>query len=77
MSLSDGQLVALRNLALKKGGQAVPWINIADAQALTEMGLALRNREGWIITPAGAKRLAELEGASEPPGANDAAPGGV
>ena len=29
------------------------WINIADARALTEMGLARRTRGGWEITPQG------------------------
>ena len=63
MTLSDGQLTALRNLAAKKGGSAVDWINIADARALTELGLAERNREGWIITQAGEAALQALSDA--------------
>jgi len=31
----------------------VDWINIADARALTEQGLARRNRGGWEITTQG------------------------
>ena len=62
MSLTQGQLTALRNLALKQTGADVPWINIADARALTELGLAQRSREGWTITPAGAAILAEGPG---------------
>lgn len=58
MELSPGQLVALRNLAAKKAGEHVDWINIADARALSELGLAERNREGWTLTPAGAEALA-------------------
>ena len=53
MALTEGQLVALRNLARKQAGEAVDWINIGDARALTELGLAERNRGGWEITPAG------------------------
>ena len=57
MELSAGQLTALRNLASKQAGGDVDWINIADARALTELGLAERSREGWKITPAGAETL--------------------
>ena len=57
MALSDGQLSALRDLQTKKGGTEVDWINIADARVLTELGLAERNREGWIITVAGEAAL--------------------
>ncbi|HYF21964.1 MAG TPA: hypothetical protein VD929_01065 [Caulobacteraceae bacterium] len=57
MSLSEGQLSALRNLSRKQSGQEVDWISIADARALTELGLAERNREGWNITPAGVAVL--------------------
>ncbi len=55
--LSPGQRLALRNLARKQAGDAVDWINIADARALTELGLADRNSEGWRITVAGAAAL--------------------
>jgi hypothetical protein len=58
--LSPGQLVALRNLARKQAGEAVDWINIADARALTELGFADRNSEGWRITVAGALALATV-----------------
>ncbi len=58
MPLSEGQLTALRNLALKRAGKPVDFINIADARALTELGLAARSREGWEITPAGEALLA-------------------
>jgi hypothetical protein len=61
--LSPGQLEALQNLAHKKAGDSVPFINIADARHLTELGLAERSREGWDITTAGAALLARLSGA--------------
>ncbi len=63
--LNPGQLVALGNLARKQQGQDVDWISIADARALTELGLAERNREGWNITPLG---VAALEAAGPQPG---------
>jgi hypothetical protein len=59
--LSEGQRHALRNLARKRDGDEVPFINIADARALTELGLAVRTREGWDITPEGGARLAALD----------------
>jgi hypothetical protein len=58
--LSPGQLVALRNLARKQAGEAVDWINIADARALTELGFADRNSEGWRITAAGTLALTNI-----------------
>lgn len=64
MELSAGQLTALRNLASKQAGGDVDWINIADARALTGLGLAERSREGWKITPAGAETL-RLDGLAE------------
>ena len=57
MDISAGQFTALRNLAAKQAGGDVDWINIADARALTGLGLAERSREGWKITPAGAEVL--------------------
>ena len=60
--LSSGQLAALRDLALKKSGGHVPFVNIAAARALTELGLAERSREGWDISAAGAALLARLAG---------------
>jgi hypothetical protein len=59
-ALSPNQLIALRNLARKQAGEAVDWINIADARALTELGLADRGREGWRITAAGLAALAAI-----------------
>ncbi|MES2034530.1 MAG: hypothetical protein V4466_10160 [Pseudomonadota bacterium] len=59
--MSEGQLTALRNLALKQAGKTVDWINISDARALTDLGLAERNREGWNITPEGVAALAALD----------------
>ena len=58
MALSARLVAALENLADKKAGKDVGWINIADARALTDLGLAARSREGWDITPAGAAALA-------------------
>jgi hypothetical protein len=58
MTLSARLLAALENLASKKAGEEVGWINIADARALTDLGLAERSREGWDITAAGASALA-------------------
>jgi hypothetical protein len=64
-SLSDGEIQALENLGRKKGGETVGWISIADARALTELGLARRSANGWVLTPAGAEQLA-LERSSPP-----------
>jgi hypothetical protein len=58
MTLDPGKLTALRNLARKKAGEQVDWIKISDALALTELGLAERNREGWTITAAGEALIA-------------------
>ena len=58
MTLSARLIAALENLADKKAGKEVGWINIADARALTDLGLAERSREGWDITAAGASALA-------------------
>ena len=58
--LTPSQLNALQNLARKKAGEAVPFVKIGDARALTELGLAERSREGWDITPIGAAILARL-----------------
>jgi hypothetical protein len=57
-SLTPGQWTALGHLAIKQAGGDVPWINIADARALTDAGMAERNREGWNITQAGTAELA-------------------
>jgi hypothetical protein len=66
MTLSDEELGALRNLAAKKAGGDVGWINISQARALTELGLARRNREGWEITDEGS---AFLKDQPQPPAA--------
>ena len=60
MTLTDGQLTALRNLARKQAGAEVDWINIADAGALADLGFADRSRQGWTITAAGQAALAAL-----------------
>ena len=60
VTLTDGQLAALRNLARKQAGVEVDWINIADAGALAELGFAERSRQGWTITAAGQAALAAL-----------------
>jgi hypothetical protein len=62
VALSPNQLVALKNLARKKAGEAVDWINIADARALTDLGLAERNGGGWVITTDGVTALARQDG---------------
>jgi hypothetical protein len=68
--LSDRLREALSNLSRKQAGDEVDWINIADAQLLTEAGLAERTRQGWRITPAGAAAL-HVDGAPEIAGDND------
>ncbi|MHB8528898.1 MAG: hypothetical protein ACYC8V_05215 [Caulobacteraceae bacterium] len=57
MDLSDGELAALRNLSRKKLGLDVDWITISDARALTDFGLARRDRGGWQITTQGEAAL--------------------
>ena len=60
--LTSGQLETLQDLARKKAGETVGYVNIADARALTDLGLAQRSREGWDITPAGIALLARPAG---------------
>jgi hypothetical protein len=67
LALSPGQHAALRNLAAKLAGEEVGWINIADARALSELGLAERNREGWRITDEGQAALQTADAQAEPP----------
>ncbi len=55
--LTDGELSALRNLADKGSGNLTAFLNIADAQRLTTLGLASRSRQGWDITLAGVAYL--------------------
>ena len=70
MRLSTAQLDTLRNLSRKKAGGTVGWVAIAEARALTDLGLAERNRSGWQITEEG-EALLEREGpASRPEGAS-------
>jgi hypothetical protein len=71
MTISDREMTALHNLADKQAGREVDWISIADARALTELGLARRNRAGWEITAAG---LALLKGEAAGPVAVPAEP---
>jgi hypothetical protein len=68
--LNDGQLHALRNLADKQAGNITDFVNIADARHLTELGLAIRSRQGWDITPAGLARLAAADGSSHDHGSS-------
>ena len=56
--LSAIDLHALQLLAEKSAGNAVPFINIAAARRLTDLGLASRSHEGWDITPEGAAAIA-------------------
>lgn len=65
MLLTEGQMTALRNLSLKRSGKPVDFINIADARALTELGLAIRSREGWEITAEGETLLAAPENSGD------------
>ncbi|WP_165186437.1 hypothetical protein [Caulobacter soli] len=57
MQLSAQERLALQNLAGKKKGENVDYINIADARSLTEKGLAIRSQQGWTITAAGEAEL--------------------
>ena len=68
MPLTPGQFTALSNLQRKKAGEAVDWINISDARALTDLGFAERTGGGWVITPAGTAVLlaSEAKGAGQP-----------
>ena len=65
MKLSGGQVTALQNLDRKLAGEDVAWISIADARALSELGLAERNRAGWNITSAGQAWLRERAAAAD------------
>ena len=59
--LTAGQLRALRNLHEKREGTVTAFLNISDAQRLTELGLASRSRQGWDITEAGSAYLSNLD----------------
>ena len=60
--LTGGELETLQHMADKKAGGVAPFMNIRNARALTELGLAERSREGWDITPAGLATLARRAG---------------
>jgi hypothetical protein len=66
--LSQSQLAALRNLSRKKAGADVGWIAIAAARALTDLGLAARERSGWQITAEGEALVDKLDKQGEAPG---------
>ncbi|WP_374469034.1 hypothetical protein [Phenylobacterium sp.] len=68
MSLTEAEVHALRNLARKGDGVAAPFVNIADARRLTDLGYARRSRQGWDITAAGTALLATLAPDAPPPG---------
>ena len=61
-SLTDPELHALQRLAEKKAGASVPFINIAAARTLCDLGFATRSHEGWDITPEGSAVLARRAG---------------
>jgi hypothetical protein len=63
--LTDAELHALQRLAEKKAGATVPFINIAAARALSDLGLAARSHEGWDITAEGNAVLARRAGPPE------------
>ena len=56
--LTAAQLQTLQHLADKRAGGHAPFINIANARALTDLGFAERSREGWDITAEGSAALA-------------------
>jgi hypothetical protein len=59
-ALSADTLGALRNLARKRDGQSVGWIDISGARELTVLGYAVRNQSGWQITASGTDALAAI-----------------
>jgi hypothetical protein len=58
--LTDIHVGALKTLAVRRGGSLTPFLNIAAARHLTDLGLAARSQQGWQITPAGSAHLARL-----------------
>lgn len=62
--LTEARVEALRNLARKQAGELVDWIGIAEARALTELGLAVRGQAGWRITASGTAALSAMQPAS-------------
>lgn len=65
--LTSKQLGALRNLAAKRDGAVTAFLNISDAQRLTELGLACRSRQGWDITAAGSAYLMKIDAGTHGP----------
>ena len=63
MELTAGERLALENLSRKSRGEEVGWINIADARALADKGLAARDRQGWVISPDGVAWLSNAPAA--------------
>ncbi len=61
MRLTSRQRDALMNLAQKRDGAPVAFINIGDALTLTQLGLARRTHQGWVITDEGTALLAAAE----------------
>ena len=59
--LTQGELHALRNLAARREGVLTPFLNISDARALTDLGLARHSRQGWELTSDGAAYLARVD----------------
>lgn len=59
--LTEAEVRCLRNLAQKQAGSVTAFLNISDAQRLTELGFASRSRQGWDITPEGSAYLARLD----------------
>lgn len=59
--ISVGELQTLRHLAIRRDGAETPFLNIANAQHLTQLGLAARSRQGWDITNAGSAYLVRLD----------------
>lgn len=57
MTLTEPQRNALENLERKRRGEDVPYINIASARVLADLGLADRKAQGWEITTEGSKFL--------------------
>lgn len=74
VTLSTGQLDTLRNLAGKKAGGDVGWVNIAKARELTALGLAARNQSGWVITTSGEAALEQDGGPAPAKGADTTLP---
>jgi hypothetical protein len=55
--LTDLELHTLELLARKAAGEAIPFVNIAAARALSALGLASRSHEGWDISAEGQAEM--------------------